>query len=784
MRALSVSRQIVLNAYWIPLNFQNAALLTIAVPAALLRFRGIDYVSELALLASLVAVISMVVPPVAGEISDRLHRAGSPRRWVILLGAAVNAGALLWMIAAPAPNVFALAVVVATLGQNVSAAAYSALIPEIVPREDWGAASGYQGVGTLVGTIAGLVVASIATASTTLLAAAIVVVAGALTVLATPEGRFVEGEHAHVSDWANFAIAFTSRFWTFFGLVMLNTFVLYFFRDVLKVSNPSAGTGFVGVMAMVGALVSSVLMGYLSDRVPRKWVVALAGVPMTLAAVGFALVPQERWILIFAIFFGLGYGAFVSTGWALAIDSVPKLGNVARDLGIWGIAANLPAIFAPQVGKWILGSYATPLSGYRALFVAAGLSFALGSIVVLWTGRRKQAATLPASGGPLQAFAMAVIHPYYLTAYRIRGWGRLPRRRGATLAISNHQHDLDTTGVIMRLSVQGPWLHPIYAVTSRRLFEPGFMGVRLAWLEPVVRNMNWGWLFGLIGMLPIENELRRRSVASLAWWVYVRHGDLPLTEVFRDGTGAGALGAGDGATLLSLFAKEKYKPARDAYVSIAALREPYRTEVVGQTRAYLAGDLERIENVLRAGGTLYLTPEGRYSKDGRIGRFREALDKLAHLGTVYVLAVSYDPFVGRRLSLLYRALPAQDPSDLRSSLAAPRPVTTSQLIATWIVNRSAPFHAEEALAGARRLLQSLPVDAFIDPELVADPGKMVGSALATMTRLGILQHVGDHYRLSDRRRHPQFPDVADIVRHQANFFEETVEALRRLESRS
>jgi hypothetical protein len=70
MRALSVSRNIVLNAYWIPLNFQNAALLTIAVPAALLRFRGIDYVSELALLASLVAVISMIVPPAPVDNPD------------------------------------------------------------------------------------------------------------------------------------------------------------------------------------------------------------------------------------------------------------------------------------------------------------------------------------------------------------------------------------------------------------------------------------------------------------------------------------------------------------------------------------------------------------------------------------------------------------------------------------------------------------------------------------------------------------------------------------------
>src|SRR5690242_19871081 len=122
-----IVEQALLNAYWIPLNFQNAALLTIAVPAVLLRFHGIDHVAVFAMLASLVAAISMVVPPVAGEISDRLHRAGSPRRPVIVLGALVNAAGLIWMMSAASPALFTAAVIVATLGQNVSAAAYSAL---------------------------------------------------------------------------------------------------------------------------------------------------------------------------------------------------------------------------------------------------------------------------------------------------------------------------------------------------------------------------------------------------------------------------------------------------------------------------------------------------------------------------------------------------------------------------------------------------------------------------------------------------------------------------------
>jgi 1-acyl-sn-glycerol-3-phosphate acyltransferase len=375
---------------------------------------------------------------------------------------------------------------------------------------------------------------------------------------------------------------------------------------------------------------------------------------------------------------------------------------------------------------------------------------------------------------------MAVIHPYYRSVYRIRGWGRLPRKRGATLAICNHQHDLDTTGVIMRLSVQGPWMHPIFAVTSRRLFEPGFMSAHYKWLEPIVRSMNWGGLFRAIGMLPLENEPRRRPVAAIACAVMARHGDLPVEDAFDPASLDGLDVQAGGLRLSSLLVRPRFLAARDKYVSLAVLREPYRSEIVARMRTQVEEDLDRIASVLRAGGTLYLTPEGRYTKDGKLSRFRMAIDRLAGIAKVYVLALSYDPFVGRRLSLLFRVLPAQDLTDLRSSLCAPRPVTVSQLLAAALGSPPQPFSEADARAAVRSSLAGLPSEAFVDPELAADPDRMIRLALPTMVRLGILTAEGDRYRLSQLRRHPQFPGVDDIVLHQANHFAETIAALRTL----
>lgn len=406
----SVRQQSLLNAYWIPINFQNSAILAIAVPAALLHISGANHTAVLAVLASVVAALAMVVPPLAGALSDHFRRLGGIRRPFILVGAAVNVAGLFWMSRTTELDPFALALLVAVLGQSISLAAYQPLIPEVVDRAEWGLASGYQGIASLVGSVLGLAFASFMDPDTIFIWTAIFVIAGAAMVALTPEGRFSHGEeHAHVGNWFDFTVAFVSRSFVNFGLTLLMTFVLYFFHDALGDQNPSASTGFFGGLALVGAVITSFWMGQLSDKIPRKNIVALAGVPMALAIFIFAASPGMHWIALIALLFGLGYGAIVSTGWALAIESVPQLRDVARDLGIWGLASGLPGIAAPAFGGWLLARYASPLAGYKALFFVSAMCFVVGSLIVLLIGHspraraaakaRSQAATRTAQDG-------------------------------------------------------------------------------------------------------------------------------------------------------------------------------------------------------------------------------------------------------------------------------------------------------------------------------------------------------------------------------------------------
>lgn len=767
-----------LNVLWAPLTFQDAALMTIAVPAATLRLAPGNHVLVLSVLASIAALATMVVPPAAGWLSDALRRRGGSRRTFVAVGIAIDVAALIALAYANSLVWFAIFLTIATAGANVALSAYQALLPESVPRANWGVVSGVRGALTLAGSVLGFAVAGVMPDPRyTFLAAGAIMALGGLSLLALGDGVYGDEERAHVRDWHDFLVVFAGRTLVFFGLIMLQTFVLFYFRDVQKIGNPSAGTAIYAFATIVGAVASSLYLGLLSDRLSRKIVTALACASMATATIGFALAPELRWMLPFAVLFGIGFGGVISSGWALAMDAIPKLRDVARDLGLWGIATTLPNVVAPLVGGWLIGLFHGTRAGYQAVFGLSGFSFALAGLAVLRVGRRPLSSLW---AWPLRVTAILTNYCWNHCVYRVRAWGHLPRRRGPTLIAANHQHDLESMAIVTATVVRdGPWRHPIFTASSRRLYEPGFLAARLPWLRFLLRTVNAGPLFVALGMLPLENHLGTREIGALAWIAQRRHGPLLLSDLFDERT---ASQFPPGTTTADLWRRDLFARSR-AVVKLSALKEPYRREALDETRAGVEEDLARLEDVVRRGGSFYLTPEGRYSTDGSIGPMRGAIERLAPLATIYLAGVSYDPFVAKRLSLLYRIVRLDDRERLTQRLAAARPVVTSQLLGSWLAAKlaAAPsaaevrFSAGEACAAVEERLASLPPALFADPDLRRNPRKMVRRALAFMTTLAILERDGpDRYRLGGRRRHPQFPVVDDIVAYQSCFLDETL----------
>jgi MFS family permease len=139
----------------------------------------------------------------------------------------------------------------------------------------------------------------------------------------------------------------------------------------------------------VGALITTIVAGKLSDKYGRKLMVYLSGGVMGSVCLVFVVTHNFTLAFLMGIVFGLGYGAYQSVDWALASDVLPSLDDYARDMGVWHIAFVLPAVLATPVAGFLLDNFqrigkanAIQNLGYIVILIMAFLFFILGTVFV------------------------------------------------------------------------------------------------------------------------------------------------------------------------------------------------------------------------------------------------------------------------------------------------------------------------------------------------------------------------------------------------------------------
>ncbi len=384
------------------------SLHTLVIPVRLLELTPeIQKNTYLGLLTFTGSIIAVFIQPLAGAFSDHFNSRLGRRRPFILVGTLL---ALLFLPSIGFSSTFTLLLLGYCLLQvatNIAQGPFQAFIPDLVPQGRRGVASGAKSLAEILGGVAFLrLVAyfmdnySTDTGEIWLWLAlgfpGLVLLAGMLaTLLAVREppssslGQPLMGKtvaRAYKIDakkHLSFVWFLMSRLFILMAMVVLQTFALYFIRDVIHHPNPAGVTADLMITVGIFLLLAVYPAGQLSDKFGRKPIIILSGFIGVLGICVLSFMRTYSGILVCGGLLGISAGAFLSTNWALATDLVPS-GEEARYLGLTNIATAGAGALARLTGPVIDFFNAQQAHfGYSVMLLICIVYFLLGSALVI-----------------------------------------------------------------------------------------------------------------------------------------------------------------------------------------------------------------------------------------------------------------------------------------------------------------------------------------------------------------------------------------------------------------
>ncbi len=407
----SLRDMLTLNAYWVGLSFMWNSLHPIILPAVLLNFVPEAHKNTyLGLLTFAGLVIAMVLQPISGAVSDRWQSRWGRRRPLMLIGTLVDFVFLAVLAWAAGLVGLVIGYIGLQVSSNTAHGPLQGLLPDRVPPDQLGAASGLKNLMDM----GGLVVASLLAgrlldpqARHPALAvgaiAAVLAVAAAVTLLGTREEPSQQagaaagsaGQSVRVALSDLFRIDFrqhtdywwliVTRFAYLLGIYGIQSFAQYYLRDVLQVPNPARQTGDLLAAITLALLAFTVAGGWLTDRFGAKLIMAASSV---LGAAGALLLLAARtptMLIVYGSVLGAGIGLFLTANWALANRLAPAA-DAGKFLGLTNLATAGAGALGRLEGPFIdLLNAARPgaFAGYTALFVFGAVCIAASGLLLL-----------------------------------------------------------------------------------------------------------------------------------------------------------------------------------------------------------------------------------------------------------------------------------------------------------------------------------------------------------------------------------------------------------------
>src|ERR1700694_253413 len=151
-----------LSAFWFGSNFLWIPLTTVLIQTQIdgVVPKGMQN-TAVGVALGLGGLLAMTVPPLVGAWSDRLNTRFGRRRPIMIAGTLLTIPGLILLMTAGSYPQIVVGYVMVQFFFNAAQAAYAGIIPDVVPAQQFGKASGYLATITQLGTGAGLGVAAV-----------------------------------------------------------------------------------------------------------------------------------------------------------------------------------------------------------------------------------------------------------------------------------------------------------------------------------------------------------------------------------------------------------------------------------------------------------------------------------------------------------------------------------------------------------------------------------------------------------------------------------------------
>jgi Na+/melibiose symporter-like transporter len=384
------------------------SLHTIIIPLLLLDFapeaQKNTYLGLLTFAGSMIAVF---IQPLAGAFSDRFSSPMGRRRPFILVGTLL---ALLFLpgigISGSFPFLL-LGYCLLQVATNIAQGPFQAFIPDLVPQGRRGVASGAKSLAEILGGVAFLRLVAYFMDNyagdgggiwlwLTIGLLGLILLGGMIATMLTvkeqpsslggqpPITKTLAGAYKiDVRGNISFVWFLLSRLFILMAMVVLQTFALYFIRDVIHHPNPAGVTADLMITVGVFLLLAVYPAGQLSDRFGRKPIILFSGFIGIVGVLVLLFTRSYLGTLVCGGLLGISSGAFLSTNWALATDLVPA-GEEARYLGLTNIATAGAGALARLTGPVIDFCNARQSGlGYSVMLLVCIFYFILGSVLVI-----------------------------------------------------------------------------------------------------------------------------------------------------------------------------------------------------------------------------------------------------------------------------------------------------------------------------------------------------------------------------------------------------------------